>query len=91
MRVEIGPASKVEMELLARGDENTLAIKPLFYGNGLEAATVGVLKVTNERGDVIYTGMLKVSGKGKPSLHDRTKTVVASADKSVAALVASKK
>jgi hypothetical protein len=80
MKIEITPPSKIEaeaVEVLATG----LSIKPLFFGNGLEAATVGVVKVYSNAGDLVYMGILRVSGAGKPVLQERTKPVTPRLDR----------
>jgi hypothetical protein len=80
MKVEIIPPSSVEAEDLG-SSESGLVMKPLFYGNGLEPAATAVIKVHSEAGDLVYLGVVKVSGNGKPSIQERTKPVVPKLDR----------
>jgi hypothetical protein len=81
VKVEITPPSAVEAEDISESAESGLLLKPLFYGNGREPAASAVVKVYSEAGNLVYLGILKVSGIGKPSLQERTKPVVPKLDR----------
>jgi hypothetical protein len=80
MKVEILPPSAVEAQDIQVTEEG-VSLVPLFYGNGIEATTVGVVKVHSDAGVLVYLGVLKVSGTGKPSLQERTRPVVRKLDR----------
>ena len=79
MKVEILPPSLVEAEKL--DSKEGLAVKPLFYGKGTDSATAAVLKIYSEKGDLVFMGMIRVTGNGKPNLQDRTKAVLPALDR----------
>jgi hypothetical protein len=82
MKVEISPPSAVEaQDITVAEDGSGISMTPLFYGNGVEATTVGVLKIHSDTGNLVYLGVLKVSGTGKPSLQERTRPVVPKLDR----------
>jgi hypothetical protein len=80
MRIDIIPPSAIEAESV-KVDEKGLSIKPLFYGSGKEDSPAAVLRITSNKGELIFNGVLNVSGLGKLSIQDRTRAVIALADR----------
>lgn len=70
MKVEVKPLPALECEE-TKVTENGLCVAPLFWTPKAQANAASIT-ITNNAGKVLYTGVLRVSGKtGKPTLSAR--------------------
>jgi len=73
MKVEVIELPALECKEVKRL-ESGLSVTPLFWAPKAQA-NVAAIKITTNAGKVLYTGMLRVSGKtGKPSLSSAAKS-----------------
>jgi len=75
--LEMLPPGELEVEGVEWKEEcTTLAIKPIFYGNGREPSTAGLLKVKDGKGQLVHMYTIRMNGKDLSlSLLDRTAAV----------------
>ena len=77
--LEVTPPSELEISGVEWKEENiTLAIKPAFYGSGRAPTNVAVLKVKDDKGQVVHLYVVRMSARDLGlSLMDRTTPVKA--------------
>ncbi len=79
MKIVIEAPGPIEVEEV-KLENGKLSMKPLFYDRGAEAAGP-ILRVYNEDGSALYTGIVRVSGRdGSLSLKERTSPVLPALD-----------
>ena len=81
MQVDIKAPTEIEAKIAGVDKEKgVLSLTPFFYDKKA-STTSATLTVTNDKGKILWSGLLLVSPKdGKPSLRQRQKAIVAPAD-----------
>ena len=82
MRVEIKAPSPLEAEVTVDANKNSFTAKPYFYGEGSGLGVAAVLHIYNGKGELLWGGLLQVSGKnGRLSVSERTLPVEAACER----------
>lgn len=76
MQIEFLPPSALEAKTEIREKEGKVVSYPIFYGNGGDDATVMVVQIKNDKGEILSQGNLVLNGHtGKMAMRDRTTPV----------------